>query len=161
MDKDLRVKRYDGKTIDQLKSIARRWVNKYVQLRDLEKTPSGDILARCISCKRWWIITGPYMPKDFHAGHYFKEDRHESVRYNHVNINGQCSYCNRRLSGNGAEYHDGLIMKYGQSAYDKLVLEKNQIEKYTHSELVEIIICHIKLSKERIKELDVSWLTLN
>lgn len=113
-----------------------RWRNLYVRLRDLTKLPSGKIYGKCISCGRVWnvelfsdqsIMNG----KQWHAGHYFREDRYESTAHNSNNIWLQCSKCNRYLSGNLSEYKINLIKKIGKEQFDKLEKEHNKIKKYS------------------------------
>ena len=128
--------------LDKLLNRVKRNCNKYVQLRDLIKTSSGEILAKCISCNRTWIINNSYDLKNCHAGHFYLENKYASVRFDLINLNMQCSKCNtpapRGMSGNLAEYEIGLIKKVGQEEFDNLKIRKDQIKKYSFKELEEL-----------------------
>lgn len=129
-----------------------KWFNKFICLRDLEKLPSGEIKGNCISCGEEWeailysdksIMNG----KKWHAGHYWKSDRHESVRFNEWNVNGQNSYCNRYKSGDEANYEVGLIKKISEEKFEELKFLKNQIKKNSIIDYENII----KKYKEKAK----------
>ena len=124
-----------------------KWFNKFICLRDLEKDETtGEIKGYCISCGKEWeailysdrsIMNG----KEWHAGHYWKSDRHESVRLHEHNVNGQHGYCNVYKSGDEANYEEGLIKKIGEEKFEELKFLKNQIKKNS-------IIDYENISKE-------------
>jgi len=86
-----------------LKAKAIEYFNAFIRERDKD--------LPCISC-------GEY--RDLCAGHYWAAGNFESVRFNEVNINGQCDQCNGHLHGNLILYGKALIKKYGQEAVDNL-----------------------------------------
>jgi len=86
-----------------LKEKAIEKFNAFIRERDKD--------LPCISC-------GEY--RELCAGHYWAAGNFESVRFNEVNINGQCDQCNGHLHGNLILYGKGLVKKYGQEAVDKL-----------------------------------------
>ena len=50
---------------------------------------------------------------DWHAGHYIKAELcNLHYRYFPVNINSQCSYCNKWLRGNTIAYRNAMLKKY-------------------------------------------------
>ncbi len=142
---------------DRLRTKVGRKFRKYIQLRDLVKKPNGDIVAHCISCNREKTIESSYQLKDFHAGHYYKEDRHESVALDEVNVNGQCSRCNRHLNGNESEYEENLRTKVGDEKFEELRYRKNQIKKYSYGELQELDRTYSLKIKEQQKRLNKKW----
>jgi hypothetical protein len=96
--------------------------NAFIRLRDCNKG--------CISC------TGPVE----HAGHYYSQGHHSALRFNEVNVNGQCCRCNRWLSGNLINYRIGLVKRYGEQKV--LLLEfaaKRPHKRWTRIELIAII----------------------
>lgn len=96
--------------------------NSYIRLRDANKG--------CISC------SGSVE----HAGHYFSEGHFPALRFNEVNVQGQCKKCNYFLHGNLIHYRNGLINRYGESKV--LLLEsvaKNKNKKWIRGELDAII----------------------
>jgi len=50
------------------------------------------------------------------AGHFI----HGCLDYDEQNIHPQCSYCNRHLHGNSADYSHALIQKYGDGIIQEL-----------------------------------------
>jgi hypothetical protein len=91
----------------------------------------------CISCSS----------KIDHAGHYFSAGHFTSLRFNEINVNGQCLRCNNYLHGNLIHYRQGLIQRFGE---DKVLLlesaSRNAIKKWTRLEL-EIICSEYKIKK--------------
>ena len=69
------------------------------------------------------------------AGHF----RHGKLDFDEMNLNCQCTRCNRFLHGNLGIYAIRLTKKYGQQKVDDLVFRSNQIRKYTKEELEEIL----------------------
>jgi len=65
----------------------------------------------CISCGEF---------RELCAGHYWAAGNFESVRFNEVNVNGQCDECNIHLHANLILYGKALVKKYGQEEVDKL-----------------------------------------
>lgn len=83
----------------------------------------------------------------YHAGHYFNAGHFSSLRFNEVNVNGQCLRCNNFLHGNLIRYRQGLISKYGES--EVLLLEsasRHSVKKWSRFEL-DFIIQNYKLKK--------------
>ena len=139
-----------------LKNVQRN-CNKYIQLRDLFVS-LGDVIATCISCKKMKVIRTSYDLKDFHAGHYFLENKYSSIRFDERNISGQCYRCNKRLSGNLAEYEINLIQKIGKKEFEQLNIDKNNIKKWSVKELEELNKYFLKKIKEEKKRLNVNFL---
>lgn len=147
---------------DSLKKLEIRVVkyfNKYIVLRDLWEL-DDQIACFCISCSKPMIIEF-YSDKSimngrkFHAGHYFKSDRHASVRFDERNVNCQCYNCNRMLSGNEANYLSNLIAKIGQDQYNLLVMAKNQTHKFDFFELERMRDYYKEKSKIESKRLGI------
>ena len=111
-----------------------KWFNKFICFRDLERLPTGEIKGYCISCGKEWeailysdksIMNG----KEWHAGHYWKSDRHESVRFHEWNVSGQHGHCNVYKHGDEANYEGNLRIKIGDDNFLILRFLKNQIKK--------------------------------
>ena len=96
--------------------------------------------GRCFTCGivRYW--------KKQDAGHCF----HGKGDFNFINIQCQCTSCNRHKHGNGAEFMIRLIYKYGQGKVDNMIYEINKKTKYIISELEEIKF----YLKQKIEELE-------
>ena len=108
----------------------RRNFNKFIQMRDIWITQEDEIIAECVACGRAWILNNTYDWKDFHASHYWLEDKYASVRFDEYNVNGCCSVCNKHLHGNLAMYEQNLMEKIGNQEFQKLNFRRNLIKKY-------------------------------
>ena len=109
------------KTFPQLKRKLDKVFSEYIRKRDMNKP--------CISC-------GKYGEKD--AGHYHTRSM-LSVRWNEVNVNGQCKYCNRFLEGNKEGYRQGIIERHGQEALDLLNIKARYRGKLYRADLQLLI----------------------
>ena len=121
------------KTVSKLTQDLQKVFNEFIRLRDKGKP--------CISCGA---------PGN-EAGHYFSAGHYTALRFNEMNVNLQCTRCNRYLSGNLIEYRKGLVKKYGK---DKVELLENSAEvhktkKWSRFELESLITFY----KQKIKEL--------
>jgi len=68
----------------------------------------------CVSCDVEWN-------PDFQAGHFYKSENYETLKYHTDNINGQCVRCNIFLDGNFDSYSLNLPKRIGQEPYNALV----------------------------------------
>lgn len=113
------------KTISDYHKEAQFWFNKVIRERDKNQP--------CISCGV--TLKG----KKFDAGHYYSQGGHSSVRYNFYNVFGQCTRCNRELSGNLIEYRKGLLKRIGEQKLEMLEILAHQERSYTIDELKQKI----------------------
>jgi len=95
--------------------------NKFIRERDKDKG--------CISC-------GSQVTQ---AGHFYSQGHHSALRFNEINVNGQCIRCNCFLHGNLLNYRSGLIKRYGEQKVILLEVGKNKVKKWSRLELQEII----------------------
>lgn len=121
------------KSLIALKAQAQVVFNLFIRERDKDRG--------CISC-------GSPVTE---AGHYFSAGHYSALRFNEVNVNGQCTRCNRFLHGNLINYRKGLVLKYGQAAIDKLELNADlrKATKWTRLELELIIKTYKPVKKVR------------
>jgi hypothetical protein len=102
-------------------------VHAYVRERDKYKP--------CISCGCNWH-------PDFQAGHHYKAELYETLKYDLDNISGQCVKCNIRKDGNFSEYALRLPNRIGIERYNILVgkaeIDKQQSKVWTVENLKEI-----------------------
>lgn len=95
--------------------------------------------GKCFTCpvqKDW---------KEMDAGHF----RHNKCDFDEINIQCQCSRCNRFLNGNLGIYAVNLISKYGKDKVDELILRSNQPDFYSYEDYENMI----KDFKQQLKEL--------
>lgn len=79
------------------------------------------------------------------AGHYRSQNQYSSLRFNEVNVQGQCIRCNHFLSGNLIDYRIGLVDRYGEQK----VLHLESVpgfKKWSRTELEAIIKLYEKKS---------------
>ena len=109
----------------KLMSEAKTAFQKWVRERDKDKP--------CISC-------GKLTAEQWDGGHYRKAEVYRGLIFHELNVHKQCSYCNRHLHGNEADYRKGLINRIGLEKVELLELEADQTRqrKWERGELVEI-----------------------
>lgn len=105
----------------------------YIRLRDADD--NGGVV--CISCGKYhfWYNSG------MDNGHYIKR-QWMGTRFNKVNCNAQCRYCNHYLQGNDVEYRKNLIHKFGQEAVNLIEAIQKTKRKYKQYELKELMIIY-------------------
>jgi MinD superfamily P-loop ATPase len=111
--------------------------SKYIRLRNAD----ANGMVSCISCgkvQHW---------KDVDCGHFVNR-KHMSLRFNEINCQTQCRYCNRFCEGDAWNFAQGLIKKYGDGTIEKLMAAKNQSVKFTQFEIDELVKNYTKLVKE-------------
>lgn len=101
--------------------------NAWIRNRDKDKG--------CISCTTGGV---------HNAGHFYHGHLYAAIRFNEVNVNGQCIHCNLGLAGNPEGYRQGLIKRYGQDKVDLLDSAARHKKTYSRVEL-EWIILNYKL----------------
>ena len=95
------------------------------------------------------VVCGKQKPNVvIQAGHYFSR-KHYSTRWNEINVNAQCSGCNRYHNDDKEPYREKMITKYGQVEFDKLYAIYRKTTKFYDADLKYLI----KVYKEKLKEL--------
>lgn len=107
---------------DYVKELQKE-VNYFIRQRDKDKP--------CISC-------GKPLIKKFDAGHYRSAGGNPELRFEELNIHGQCVYCNQHLHGNLIDYRIRLIERIGVEKVEWLE-NKHEPKHYTIPELKELI----------------------
>ena len=130
----------------------RRNFNKYIQLRDIIRTPSYDLIFKCLACGRWWLANSTYDWKDAHASHYYLENEFASVRFDEDNVHICCSVCNKYKHGNLALYQENLIKKIGNKRFEALTIRKNKIKHWDEIEIEKLNKIYLKKISELKKE---------
>lgn len=125
---------YKKKTLPQLKKIADRYFNKYIRLRDEGKP--------CISCGEI---------KQLEAGHYYAKKGYDGLRYDEMNVNGECHYCNCFDQSHLIGYGENLVIKFGSISYSVLkgmaAEYKKSCFKWYKSDVIKIIETYKKKCK--------------
>lgn len=117
-----KVRLVELKTVGDYIKEAQTAVNKYVRLRDSNSS--------CISCGNTKAHKVGLTGHRYDAGHYRSRGAASHLRFNLLNIQKQCVFCNRNLSGNVVEYRKGLVKKIGLSRVE-LLEHDNKPRKFT------------------------------
>ena len=125
--KDTQERKRKLKTRSELLREAQAAVNSYIRARDKGKP--------CISCD--CAETDKGVGGHFDAGHYRSRGSAPHLRYNVLNIFGQCKKCNLYLSGNYSEFRKGIIKRYGKE-YVERIESLYYSKKYTREYLERI-----------------------
>lgn len=116
---DLRKRKEKLKSTSDWNKEAQASINKYVRIRDAKKP--------CVSC-------GCELSVNYggttDCGHYRSRGSASHLRFNLNNMAGQCSRCNRYLSGNIVEYRKELINRIGLDRVE-LLENNNEHRKFT------------------------------
>jgi hypothetical protein len=123
-----------------LKAKLDRVFSEYIRLRDTAGH-SKEGYFRCISCGQ----IKPYSQAD--CGHYIGR-QHMATRYNEINCNAQCRFCNRFNEGMKGGYRQGLVKKYGEDKVLLLEASQRNTAKISDFEYEELI----KFYQQKIKE---------
>lgn len=125
------------KSLPKLKADLQEIFNAYIRKRD-EGRP-------CISCGQFRLLQ---------AGHYYPVSGYDGLRFNEINVNGECSGCNCFDQSHLIHYGKNLVLKYGSekvSELDELAANyKKNGYKWSRSELMELI----EKYKQKLKELE-------
>lgn len=126
-------------TLAWYKKEARRWFNKAIKYRDCSYI-EDEWLGKCITCERRIIFRdreGRFY-RNAQAGHFMPETRN-NTRFNDMNVNLQCSYCNGPNFGEQLRYSRELDLKYGLGTAKELEKLSKVDHQFTQGELIQII----------------------
>jgi hypothetical protein len=114
------------KSIPALKAELQLIFNKFIRYRDANEP--------CISCGK---------VKELQAGHYYSVKGYDGLRFDEMNVNGECSGCNCFDESHLIGYGENLKIKIGLTEYKKLCDRARQYKingyKFTRSELMDKI----------------------
>lgn len=119
---------------------ADRIFSKYIRLRY-----AVDNFCTCVTCGR----RAHY--KTMQNGHYISR-RYLATRFDEINCNVQCSYCNEDLNGNLKKYKEYLQRKYGVTVTEKLLHKAQNSPKLATYEIQGIIDLYTKKVNELLKK---------
>lgn len=123
-----RVKKKKLPSIPKLKKKLWKIFSEWVRRGGVDKHGHNT----CVTC-------GVIIPwKEGHAGHYIHGHSKASF-LKEENVNFQCPRCNHFLSGNLLNYHDFMLMAFGQGVIDEIKTLSHQIWKPSRQELESLI----------------------
>lgn len=127
------IQKYSKTTTANLKLRAQKAFNAWIRKRDSDQP--------CISCGKFTTLQ---------AGHYHSAGKHNHLRFNEDNVNGQCLRCNYFDSSNALKYRMNLVKKIGEARVKKL--DNMAMDRATHKNdrfyFIEIIEKYSQLLKQ-------------
>lgn len=126
--KDTRERKKALKSRAEWLKEAQAAINRYVRARDYGK--------ECPSCGVRLTSTGT-TGGSYDCGHWRSIGSAPHMRFNLLNMAGQCKKCNRYLSGASIEMEKGLIKRYGRELVEAIKY-KQFTAKFTIDYLVRI-----------------------
>lgn len=114
------------KSITSLTKLAQATFNRWIRNRDKDRG--------CISC-------GGGVQN---AGHFYHGHLYAALRFNEVNVQGQCVYCNLGKAGHTEGFRQGLIRRYGEDKVNLLDSAARHKKTFSRTEL-ELIIKAYKI----------------
>lgn len=126
---DLEKAQQERKQHVTLSNLIQSLVNvchKFIRERDKHKP--------CVSCGCQWN-------EHFQAGHFYKAELYSNLRFDELNIAGQCRVCNLHKDGNFQGYREGFIKRYSLEKFHEL--EQKAIQ-YKHKDF--------KWDREKLKK---------
>lgn len=110
---DLKKRRERLKGISEWQKEAQTAFNRYIRMRDLNKT--------CVSCGGQLVGSSNYLTGSaVDASHYRSRGAASHLKFNVFNVHSACTRCNRQLSGNAVEYRIRLIERIGLELVESL-----------------------------------------
>ena len=132
---EMRERRSQLMTLAEWKKKLQAVFNKYIRVRDAN--------MGCISCRK--PLKGKY-----DAGHFHSVGSTPNLRFNEMNVHGQCVTCNQFRHGNLLAYREGLINRIGIEAVEQLDADKSKEVRYTIPE-IQALISHYKTKIEHVQ----------
>jgi hypothetical protein len=113
-------------SLPKLKKKAQLVFNAWIRQRDADKP--------CISCGKY---------KELQAGHYYSVKMYDGLRFDELNVHGECAGCNCFNDSHLITYGDNLRERIGDENMLRLKLRAVEYKKFgkkwTRDELNEII----------------------
>jgi hypothetical protein len=120
----LKEKKESLKSLSDYKKELQTLVNKYVRLRDRNNG--------CISCNK-------KLKAKFDAGHFYSVGSYPQLRFDLMNIHGQCVPCNQHLRGNLHEYRKNIVKKIGLCNFIDLERRSQTSRHFMMHEIIQMI----------------------
>lgn len=115
------------KSLPKLKAELQLIFNAYIRKRDEGKP--------CISCDQ--------VKEYLQAGHYFPVQGYDGLRFNELNVNGECSGCNCFDDAHLIYYGENLRKRIGEAEFQRLKDIAKEYKsggyKWSRSDLIEMI----------------------
>lgn len=115
------------KTARKYLQEAQASINRYIRARDVGKS--------CGSCDS--LLVRQSLGGGFDCGHYRSRGAASHLRFNLLNMWGQCKQCNQYLGGNYSEYRKKLVERIGLERVEQLEND-NEPRKFTIDYLKKI-----------------------
>ena len=130
----MRSKRRKVETLAKLKRDLWKVLSPYIRLKSCLETTGSSEECICINCG------GRFLYKEIQAGHFLPAGKYSSLRYNELNIWGECQGCNG-YDKFKLRYESNLKKKLGDAAVEgmKLHAELNPVKQWKSNEIRDLI----------------------
>lgn len=123
-----------------IKNKLDRVFSEFIRLRDA----GSNGFIRCFCC-------GKMLHWKKSENMHFIPRQHMSLRFNEINCNAGCTYCNHFMNGNIEAYTLNLQKVHGNDILERLMLIKNTPSKMGDFE-ANVLIDHYKKEVNRMKK---------
>lgn len=103
--------------------------SEFIRVRDA-KPFSG--LVHCFICG----VAIPWRASQ--AMHFIDRDQ-MPTRFDEINVNGGCESCNMTDDLHLIKYENTMLLRYGSSVVNSMILKSRNLQKYVRPELIEMI----------------------
>jgi hypothetical protein len=111
------------------KTTLKRKLDKIFSHWVLKRDANENRMGKCITCGKYAHLE---------AGHFIPR-QHTSLRYEPMNVHGQCSYCNRWLHGAQADYYLAVVKMYGEEKVQLMMHKRYGTAHLTTTAYQELI----------------------
>lgn len=139
------IKKYQKKSVPDLKKTAKKWFNQFIRLRDTDENGWGNCIS---SGKRL-----KYGTANAQAGHYYSGGHYPPLEFHEMNVHLQGKSDNYFKSGNLLEYRKNLIDKIGIGEVENLDLLADAYKRKAFKQDRFFLIEVIETYKEKAKQL--------
>ena len=129
-------------TVSKLKKKLDAIFSKYIRLK-YAFMMDGELSCTCVTCGRTLPV------KNMQAGHFMSR-RHNSTRFDEMNVHPQDMSCN--MYNQGCQYEHGLYIDktYGNGTADSILKKSKELKQFKTFELEEMI----KDYTQKVKDLE-------
>ncbi len=133
------IQKYKRRTLPWLKKKAIRVFNRWIRERD--RRGNYFICGGCGKSKR--IQNYDQGGSNYHAGHYYPAGKFEALRFDEVNVNGECVQCNHYSGDHLIGLGKTIVERHGKEELERIDMvsahNKRNGHKWDRLDLIAII----------------------
>ena len=133
-----------ARSLSSLEKTADKWFSLYIRLRDADENG----MVKCVTCGK----VAHY--KEMDCGHFVTRN-HKIHRYNEMNCNVQCTYCNQFRHGEQYTHGNYIDMIHGEGMAQYLIDTSKQPHKRSRTDFEYLIGYYKEQAKWIADNLDI------